>query len=218
MTPRHRQKGNCQGQPRWWSKRPWSSPPTANTSKTQLQVEQLLRQTSWKLARGPLTTKTVRRPTQNRGGGKRGFQAGTCGPGRGLGGKGNFYRWGDLSWGVSGLSSRLSAQSWDPLWGRPAPRRVSRSLGLREGRWEAWTLPVESVHVLPCPWAQGGEGLPQRVLGFLQTPGCAPSPWAHSTPQLGADRGRQLLPGADSTVGRQGDAVHQSVTKSGSVD
>lgn len=218
MTPRHRQKGNCQGQPRWWSKRPWSSPPTANTSKTQLQVEQLLRQTSWRLAGGPLTTKTVRRPTQNRGGGKRGFQAGTCGPGRGRGGKGNFYEWGDLSWGVSGLSPRLSAQSWDPLRGKPALRQVGGSLGVREGRWEAWTLPVESVHVLPCPRAQGGEGLLQRVLGFLQTPGCAPTPRAHSTPQLGADRGRQLLPGADTTVGHQGDAVHQSVTKSGSVD
>ena len=58
--------------------------------------------------------------------------------------------------------------------------------------------------------AQGGEGLPQWVLGFLQTPGCAPAPRAHSTPQLGADRGRQLLPGADSTVGRQGDCASVS--------
>ena len=66
--------------------------------------------------------------------------------------------WGDLTWGVSGLSPRLGAQSWYPLRGRPAARRVRGSLGAREGRWEAWTLPVESVHVPPCldtGWREG---------------------------------------------------------------
>ena len=183
--------------------------------KKQLQVEQLLRQTSWRLAGGPLTTKTVRRPTQNRGGGKRGFQAGTCGPGRGRGGKGNFYGWGDLSWGVSGLSPRLGAQSWDPLRGRPAPRRVGGSLGGREGRWEAWTLPAESVHVL----AQ------HRV-----ERGCLSGCWASCKhlavhPRLELTQPHSLVrteggsycQGLTQPWGAKATA-HQSVTKSGSVD
>lgn len=65
---------------------------------------------------------------------------------------------------------------------------------------------METVHVLPCPEHRVETGLLQKVLGFLQTRGCAPGSSAHSTPQLGADRGRQLLPGADSIVGRQGDS------------
>lgn len=100
--------------------------------------------------------------------------------------------------------SDLGSERFEPQTGRPilvssagetspqagqrvtgSKRREVGSLDSARGERACAALPGHRVE----------RGLPQRVLGFLQTPGCGPVPRASSTPQLGADRGRQLLPG-----------------------
>lgn len=106
--------------------------------------------------------------------------------------------------------SDLGSERFEPQTGRPilvsfagetspqagqrvtgSKRREVGSLDSARGERACAALPGHRVE----------RGLPQRVLGFLQTPGCGPAPRAYSTPQLGADRGRQLLPGLTPLCG-----------------
>lgn len=121
--------------------------------------------------------------------------------------------------------SDLGSERLEPQTGRPilvsSAGETSRQAGQRVSgskRREVGSLDSargeRACAALPGHGVE--RGLPQRVLRFLQTPGCGPAPRAHSTPQLGADRGRQLLPGLTPLWGTKATA-HQSATKSGSV-
>ena len=93
------------------SERTWRSPPSRNTSKISLHVEQVSCKTSWRLEEDYKKDKHIIIKE-----GKKSNQVRICAPERGLKGKRT------LHWQTPTLEGeQRKPQSWDPVLGRQAP-------------------------------------------------------------------------------------------------